>query len=265
MNNKKKAKILFVEDDIYLSFVTKDNLELAGYDILHTDNGATALETFKNNEIDICVLDIMLIEMDGFTLAKKIREINKEVPILFLTAKSLKEDKITGLKIGADDYITKPFSIEELILKIEIFLKRSKIIHSNPVEIAEVSVGAFTLDFDNLSLKSNDGNLRLTRKEAELLRYLIVNKNKILRKEEMLKDIRDNDDYYLSRSLDVFISRLRKYLKADTKIFHRKYSWNRIQVKLFGIMIKMVIGIAISINQATGEVSIVNLLLEALQ
>ena len=121
--NDKKAKILFVEDDVYLSFVTRDNLEIAGYEIILSDNGREAFELFLKHKIDICLLDVMLVEMDGFTLAKKIREVNKEIPIIFLTAKSLKEDKIAGLKIGADDYITKPFSIEELILKIEIFLK----------------------------------------------------------------------------------------------------------------------------------------------
>ena len=216
--NEKKAKILFVEDDVYLSFVTRDNLEIAGYEIILSDNGIEAFELFSKQKVDICILDVMLIEMDGFTLAKKIREVNKEIPIIFLTAKSLKEDKIAGLKIGADDYITKPFSIEELILKIEIFLKRSKISYSKIVEQDIITIGSYILDFNNLSLKNEDSQIRLTLKEAELLRYLIINKNNILRKEQILKDIWGNDDYYLSRSLDVFISRLRKYLKSDTTI-----------------------------------------------
>jgi DNA-binding response OmpR family regulator len=216
--NDKKAKILFVEDDVFLSFVTKDNLELAGYEVLLTENGREAFEIFQSNNVDLCLFDVMLVEMDGFTLAKKIREVNHEVPIIFLTAKSLKEDKIAGLKIGADDYITKPFSIEELILKIEIFLKRSKIAEVRAVGLAVVKFNNFVLDIDNLTLKDNLQQIRLTQKEAELLRYLITNRNKILRKENILKDVWGNDDYYVSRSLDVFISRLRKYLKSDETI-----------------------------------------------
>lgn len=216
--NDKKAKILFVEDDVFLSFVTKDNLELAGFEVLLTENGREAFEIFQVNKVDLCIFDVMLVEMDGFTLAKKIREINLEVPIIFLTAKSLKEDKISGLKIGADDYITKPFSIEELILKIEIFLKRSRIADIRAVSLAVVKFNNFILDIENLTLKNNLDQIRLTQKEAELLRYLITNRNKILRKENILKDVWGNDDYYVSRSLDVFISRLRKYLKSDSTI-----------------------------------------------
>lgn len=216
--NEKKARILFVEDDVFLSFVTKDNLELAGFEILLSENGREAFEIFQANKIDLCIFDVMLVEMDGFTLAKKIREINHEVPIIFLTAKSLKEDKIAGLRIGADDYITKPFSIEELILKIEIFLKRSKVADVRAPGLAVVKFNNFILDIENLTLKDNLQQIRLTQKEAELLRYLISNRNKILRKENILKDVWGNDDYYVSRSLDVFISRLRKYLKSDSTI-----------------------------------------------
>lgn len=214
----RKARILFVEDDTSLGFVTKDNLELAGYEIVLTDNGREAFEFFLKYKIDICLLDVMLVEMDGFTLARKIREVNKDVPILFLTAKSLKEDKIEGLKLGADDYITKPFSIEELIYRIEIFLKRSKVSYVKGNEQPLISFNSFTLDFENLLLKNQKDEIRLTMKEAELLRYMILNRNKILKKEQILRDIWGNDDFYLSRSLDVFISRLRKYLKSDTSV-----------------------------------------------
>lgn len=215
---EKKARILFVEDDVYLSFVTKDNLELAGYEILHSGNGREAFEIFTSNKVDICILDVMLIELDGFSLAKKIRQVNKEIPILFVTAKSMKEDRIAGLKIGADDYITKPFSIEELLLKIEIFLKRSKITSTGLSDRSVFILGKFELDFANLMLKRGDEQLRLTQKEAEILKFLIMNKNCILRKDQILRQLWGTDDYYISRSLDVFISRLRKYLKADTDI-----------------------------------------------
>ncbi len=211
-----KAHLLYVEDDESLSFVTRDNLELQGYQITHCDNGATALEIIKNNTFDLCILDVMLPEIDGFTIAEEIRKNNNEVPIIFLTAKSLKEDKIHGLKLGGDDYITKPFSIEELILKIEVFLKRSKI--NIPQELASYDVGMFNLDYPNLALNQNGTSKSLTQKEADLLKYLIENKNAVIKRSAILKSIWGEDDYFLGRSLDVFISRLRKYLKADETV-----------------------------------------------
>ncbi len=211
-----KAHLLYVEDDESLSFVTRDNLELQGYQITHCDNGQTALEVIKEKEFDLCILDVMLPEIDGFTIAEEIRKNNNEVPIIFLTAKSLKEDKIHGLKLGGDDYITKPFSIEELILKIEVFLKRSKI--NVPQEKASYDVGMFQLDYPNLALNQNGTTKSLTQKEADLLKYLIENKNAVIKRSAILKSIWGEDDYFLGRSLDVFISRLRKYLKADDSV-----------------------------------------------
>ncbi len=211
-----KAHLLYVEDDESLSFVTRDNLELQGYQITHCDNGQTALEVIKDKEFDLCILDVMLPEIDGFTIAEEIRKNNNEVPIIFLTAKSLKEDKIHGLKLGGDDYITKPFSIEELILKIEVFLKRSKI--NVPQEKASYDVGMFQLDYPNLALNQNGTTKSLTQKEADLLKYLIENKNAVIKRSAILKSIWGEDDYFLGRSLDVFISRLRKYLKADDSV-----------------------------------------------
>jgi two-component system, OmpR family, response regulator VicR len=214
----KNAKILFVEDDLSLGMVTKDSLELKGFHVTHCENGEIAWEKFKKEEFDLCLLDVMLPKLDGFSLAERIRNKNQQVPIIFLTAKSLQDDKITGLKIGADDYITKPFSIEELTLKMEIFLKRSKIDVDN-LEMANVfKIGQYEFDFDNLLLKHADSSRQLTLREAEVLKMFCLHLNLVLRREEILKKIWGEDDYFMGRSLDVFITRLRKYLKADSHI-----------------------------------------------
>ena len=210
-------KILYVEDDETLSYLTIDNLKLNGYEVKHCLDGEKALEIFNKESFDICILDIMLPKLDGFTLAKEIRLTNEDIPIIFLTAKSLKEDKIHGLKIGADDYLTKPFSIEELILKIEVFLKRNKITYSKR-EITKYTLGRFTLDYHNYLLFGDDFEKKLTQKEANLIRLFAENPNKILKREEILKPIWGDDDYFMGRSLDVFISRLRKYLKSDPTV-----------------------------------------------
>jgi DNA-binding response OmpR family regulator len=209
-------KILYVEDDIGLSFVTKDNLELKGYDIFHFEDGQKAFERFNEEHFDLCILDVMLPGMDGFSLAAKIRAKNKDVPIIFLTARSMLEDKIKGLTLGGDDYLTKPFSIEELVLKIEIFLKRNQVGASNAV--GEISIGQYTLDYNNLTLLKGKRKVELTQKEADLLKFLSVNKSKVLKREDILTAVWGDDSYFLSRSLDVFISRLRKYLREDKSI-----------------------------------------------
>ncbi|MEZ5058223.1 MAG: response regulator transcription factor [Saprospiraceae bacterium] len=210
-----KANVLYVEDDESLSFVTRDNLELQGYNVSHCTDGKKGLETFKEGDFDLCVLDVMLPEMDGFTLAEEIRKVDQQIPILFLTAKSLKEDKIRGLKLGADDYITKPFSIEELILKIEIFLRRSNISstthHNN-------TIGEYEFDYPNLTLIHGDSEKTLTQKEADLLKLFMDNPNQVLKRSDILIKLWGEDDYFLGRSLDVFISRLRKYLNQDENL-----------------------------------------------
>ncbi len=211
-----KPHILYVEDDEVLSFVTKDNLELNGYEVTHAKDGKEAIQLFKNGTFDLCLVDVMLPEIDGFEVAENIRSRHSEIPIIFLTAKSLKEDKIKGLKIGADDYITKPFSIEELILKIKVFLKRKYITGSQ--ELAILKVGSYTLDHDNLQLILDDETVQMTKKEADLLKILINNKNKIVERSLILERIWGENDYFMGRSMDVFISRLRKYLKKDTTI-----------------------------------------------
>lgn len=210
-----KATILYVEDDETLSFVTKDNLELNGYNVVHFADGKSALDQFTKYNFDLCILDVMLPEMDGYTLASSIRKSDQETPILFLTAKSLKEDRIHGLKLGADDYITKPFSIEELILKIEIFLKRKFV---NQPATNNTSLGKFTFDHRNLKLTSEDGSSNLTQKEADLLKLLLDNKNNTLTRESILKKLWGENDYFLGRSMDVFISRIRKHLRPDPRL-----------------------------------------------
>ena len=213
-----KPHILYVEDDESLSFVTKDNLELQGYQITYCSNGEKAMEAIREQSFDLCVLDVMLPGVDGFTIAEEIRKSNADVPIIFLTAKSLKEDKIHGLRIGADDYITKPFSIEELILKIEIFLKRNKITSATSPEPTRMELGKYTFDYKNLELQNNGTTRTLTQKEADLLRFFIQNKNEVLKRAQILESLWGEDDYFMGRSLDVFISRLRKYLKDDERL-----------------------------------------------
>jgi len=215
--NSYRANILYVEDDKTLSFITKDNLEENGYSITCCEDGKSALDLFQNNNYDVCVLDVMLPKVDGFTLAREIRKKNRDVPIIFVTAKSLKEDKITGLKIGADDYLTKPFSIEELILKIEVFLKRSTVSNYKNIK-TKFNIGSYIFDFNDLRLDHQKKSIRLTLKEAEILRYFCENQGILLNREDILKSVWKNDDYFTGRSMDVFISRLRKYLKFDKTI-----------------------------------------------
>lgn len=210
------ARILYVEDDETLSFITKDHLELKGYEVQHCIDGVQALEEFKTGEYDICVLDVMLPKMDGFTLASEIRKRDRDIPILFLTAKSLKDDRLEGLRLGGDDYITKPFSIEELILRIEVFLKRSKV-HSE-IPSRRYTLGKYTFDYSNLTLSEGTQVSNLTEREAELLKYFVENANRVIKRSDILLSVWGEDDYFLGRSLDVFVSRLRKYLKADERI-----------------------------------------------
>jgi DNA-binding response OmpR family regulator len=211
-----KPKILYVEDDVNLGFVTTDNLDSKGYSTVYCKDGKEGLATFKKEKIDLCILDVMMPEMDGFTLAREIRKINNDIPIIFLTAKTMKEDKITGFRTGADDYITKPFSIEELILRIEVFLKRSRKAENN--EPAIFKIGDYEFNFSNLTLAIGKQKQELTMKEAELLKYFCLNKDKILKREDILRTVWGDDDYFMGRSLDVFISRLRKFLQKDSHI-----------------------------------------------
>lgn len=213
----RKARILYVEDDESLSFVTRDNLELQGYEMTHIADGKKALQVIDQQPFDLCILDIMLPEMDGFTVAKEIRKRDTHIPIIFLTAKSLKEDRIHGLRLGADDYLTKPFSIEELILKIEIFLRRSQVTPPS-VNNTMFKIGVYEFDYANLMLSNNGQTKRLTQKEADLLLFLNRNRNQVVKRSKILEQLWGEDDYFLGRSLDVFISRLRKYLSSDDRL-----------------------------------------------
>jgi len=212
----KNFKILYTEDDETLAFLTKDNLEQNNYEVIHCTNGKSGLETFKNEDFDICIFDIMMPKMDGFELAEEVRKIDNDVPIIFLSAKTLKEDRIKGLRLGADDYLVKPFSIEELILKIEIFLKRSQ--KNNKVEKSVYEIGKYQFDTKNFILFNEEEKVGLTQREAELLKLFIDNKNLVLKREQILTALWGTDDYFMGRSIDVFISRLRKILANEKGI-----------------------------------------------
>ena len=208
-----KTKILLVEDDENLGVVTKDFLELSGYEVNLSPDGKKGLEAFNSDSYDVVLLDIMMPHIDGFTVAENIRRKDTTIPIIFLTARSMKEDRIQGFKIGADDYITKPFSTEELQLRIEAILRR---INSNGHSVSSFTIGPFTFNYDEHELESPKmGKKRLTKREAEVLRMLCNYKNKILKRETALKEIWGENDYFMGRSMDVYITKLRKILKSE--------------------------------------------------
>jgi len=213
-----KPRILYVEDDESLGLLTRDQLEDAGFDLLWLKSGTDANALTEFNVFDLIILDINLPGINGFEIAVKIRQHSESIPILFLSARSLSEDRIYGLQIGADDYMIKPFQIKELILKIQIFLKR-KAIQKDVDSLDPIQIGHYKLDKKNLSLISLDGAIkRMTSKEAELLGYLARHANQLIKRSQLLIDVWGNDDYFLGRSMDVFISRLRKYLSGDNRI-----------------------------------------------
>jgi DNA-binding response OmpR family regulator len=218
-NNTIKPTILLVEDDPNLSLVLQDYLEMLNYNIILCNNGKQGLEKFHAEKVDLCLLDIMMPEMDGITLAEEIRKSNEETPIIFLTAKSLKEDRIQGFRSGCDDYITKPFSTEELSLRIQVILKRCMFQNNSEDEVADnFQIGNYHFDSKNMVLKLNDEEKNLTRKENALLKLLCEHKGQLLTREVALKSVWGDDDYFIGRSMDVFIAKLRKYLKDDDRI-----------------------------------------------
>jgi DNA-binding response OmpR family regulator len=206
-------KILLAEDDMDFGSILKKYLEMNNFKVFHITNGEDAWRFFKENKPDFCILDIMMPKTNGYTLAKRIRKQSPDMPFLFLTAKQQKEDVLKGLKAGADDYMTKPFEAEELILRIKNILKRTK---TNMLE--EYKIGAYVFTPASLELSINNIKINMTVLEADLLTLLLTNKNKIIKKEIILKELWGVADYFTARSMDVFISRLRKYLSKDSRI-----------------------------------------------
>ncbi|BDD06866.1 response regulator transcription factor [Aureibacter tunicatorum] len=211
-----KKKILYAEDDKTLAFLTSDSLEQLGYEVSQHENGRSAIDAFQKSQFDICILDVMLPIMDGFQLAQEIRKIDQQIPIIFLSAKTLKEDRIKGLRLGADDYLVKPFSIEELNLKIEIFLQRSN--KTQMLDPESYNLGKLLFLPKKYLLETSNESISLTQKESDVLLLLAKNQSLVLKREEILVSIWGDDDYFMGRSLDVFISRLRKKLKHDDSV-----------------------------------------------
>lgn len=213
-----KTKILLVEDDPSLGFVTTEALKDSGYDVKLAKDGHLAFEVFFKGDFELCILDVMLPKKDGFTLAKEIRQVNEQMPILFLTAKSMQADRLQGFELGADDYLTKPFEIEELVLRIEAILKRARRENAKQTGRDRFAIGSYEFSFKSQELR-RDGQVKtLTKKESDLLRLLAVHMNRTLERELALKLIWGQDDYFLGRSMDVFITKLRKYFKDDPNI-----------------------------------------------
>lgn len=217
---KSPFKILLVEDDPNLSMVIQDYLEMQNYKTKLCKDGEEGLNQYHKKKYSLIILDVMMPKKDGFSVATEIRKNDSSTPIIFLTAKSLKEDRIKGFQVGCDDYITKPFSTEELSLRIKAILKRcyndAGILQN--IEEIEYKIGNFRFDVDNMLLINGKAQQTLTRKEAALLKLLCVYRDKLLSRETALKTIWGNDDYFIGRSMDVFISKLRKYLKTDPRI-----------------------------------------------
>ena len=211
-----KHKILLVEDDANLAYVVKDTLSLKGYDITLCVDGKEAIQTFKPAFFQVCLVDVMLPHVDGFSVARHIRAQDTEVPILFLTAKSMTEDKLEGFKSGADDYITKPFSFEELFYRIEVFLKRRKPLSDTRSGL--ITIGTYQFDASKLILSCSKQERILTQREGIILELLCRHLNNTLKREEILNQVWGDDDYFMGRSLDVFISKLRKYLQHDPAV-----------------------------------------------
>ncbi len=209
--------ILLVEDDENLGFITQDGLTEHGYHVTWAKDGQAGYEAFQAGKFDLCIFDVMMPKKDGFELARDIRKHNSEVPIFFLTAKGLQNDRIEGLSIGADDYITKPFDMDELCIRIDNMLKRTKF--ASEQQTKEVfTLGNITFDSKNLTLQYDNESHKLTKKESELLRLLCLHENEVLERDVALRIVWGDDDYFLGRSMDVFITKLRKYLKPDPRI-----------------------------------------------
>lgn len=213
---QQKTKILVAEDDLQLGFIIKDNLEEAGFQVINCPDGESAWEHYQKESPDLCILDVNMPYRDGFSLAKKIRQKSDRVPVLFLTAKSLEEDKLKGFESGGDDYILKPFSMKELLSRINVFLRRSKPVTSSSDK--KFPVGRFTFMIDELRLINGEETILLTQRETELLEFLCHHSNKVLKREEILSNVWGKNDFFLGRSMDVFMTRLRKLLATEPAV-----------------------------------------------
>lgn len=213
------AKILLVEDDQNFGDVLRSYLEMNDYDVNLATDGEMGLQEFKKQDYDLCIFDVMMPKKDGFTLAKDVREIDKETPIIFLTAKTLKEDILEGFKIGADDYISKPFNSEELLYRVQAILKRSKKQEDPEEDVREFHIGKYHFDYPLRILSHDDGTkYKLSPKEAHLLRLFCLYKNDVLPRSVALTKIWGEDNYFTARSMDVFVTKLRKYLSKDENL-----------------------------------------------
>src|ERR1051326_1288105 len=216
--SEEKVNILLAEDDSNLGRLLKEYLEAKGYNVSLASNGKEGFDLFKKNKYDLCLLDVMMPVKDGFTLAKEIRALSPGVPVVFLTAKSMKEDAIEGFNVGADDYITKPFSMEELLLRLKAILRRTKNQSITNNDQKEFDIGKYHFNYVTQTLSFDGQSQKLTSKEADLLKLLCINTNNILDRTFALNTIWNDDSYFNSRSMDVYIAKLRKYLKEDPKV-----------------------------------------------
>lgn len=212
--DKTAKKILLAEDDPNLGMITRDCILAKGYDVNWCKDGAEALDTFPTFKPDLCLFDVMMPVKDGFTLAEEVRKIDKEVPFIFLTAKSLKEDVIKGFNLGADDYIKKPFHIEELLMRIDVVLSRGRH-NEEQADVQEFDIGAFHFDYSRHLLSYGEAQHKLTGREADLLKMLCSSRNQLVERKEILLKLWGDDSYFNGKSLNVFITKLRKYLSPD--------------------------------------------------
>ncbi|MEM0938160.1 MAG: response regulator transcription factor [Bacteroidota bacterium] len=210
------ARLLLVEDDENLGFMLKDNLESIGHQVSWMRNGERGLELFRSQKPELCIIDVMMPKMDGFELTENIRNMDEFIPIIFLTAKSLEEDRLKGFEIGGDDYLTKPFSIKELSYRVEVFLRRS--IGPTPSTDGIIYFGHSSFDPENLIYSFKEKTFSFTQMEGQLLKLLLNKQNKLVRRDFLLEEIWGENDYFKGRSLDVFITRLRKYLRNDASL-----------------------------------------------
>jgi len=215
---KNKKKILLVEDDENLGFIIKDFLQMEGYNVVLHKDGEAGLNDFIKKKYDLCILDVMLPKKDGFSLAEDIRKIDKNIPFIFLTAKTLQDDVIRGLKLGADDYISKPFSTEELKLRLEIIFRRNSISQISEQNYIYNIGDNYIFDYSNRILKTQTKEKVLTERESEVLKLLCLQKNQLVSRKHILKEVWGEDDYFMGRSMDVYIAKLRKYFMEDKSI-----------------------------------------------